>query len=37
MRKIACLLLFLLLPAFAAEHTIAVVGLVHSHVWGHLK
>ena len=36
MRKIACLLLFLLLPAFAAEHTIAVVGLVHSHVWGHL-
>ncbi len=37
MRKIACLLLFLLPPAFAAEHTIAVVGLVHSHVWGHLK
>ena len=37
MRKIAYLLLFLLLPAFAAEHTIAVVGLVHSHVWGHLK
>jgi predicted dehydrogenase len=24
------------LPALAAEHTIAVVGLVHSHVWGHL-
>jgi predicted dehydrogenase len=37
MRTIACLFLFLLLPAFAAEHTIAVVGLVHSHVWGHLK
>jgi predicted dehydrogenase len=37
MRKVACLLLFLLLPAFAAEHTIAVVGLVHSHVWGHLQ
>jgi predicted dehydrogenase len=26
---------FLAIPAFAAEHTIAVVGLVHSHVWGH--
>jgi predicted dehydrogenase len=37
MRNIACLLLFLLLPAFGAEHTIAVVGLVHAHVWGHLK
>lgn len=24
------------LPAMGAEHTIAVVGLVHSHVWGHL-
>jgi len=23
-------------PVVAAEHTIAVVGLVHSHVWGHL-
>ena len=25
-----------LMSASAAEHTIAVVGLVHSHVWGHL-
>ncbi len=25
------------LPALAAEPTIAVVGLVHSHVWGHLN
>ena len=25
----------LAIPAFGAEHTIAVVGLVHSHVWGH--
>jgi len=24
-------------PVSAAEHTIAVVGLVHSHVWGHLN
>jgi predicted dehydrogenase len=24
-------------PAFAADHTIAIVGLVHSHAWGHLK
>ena len=27
----------MILPAFGAEHTIAIVGLVHSHVWGHLK
>jgi len=37
MRKVALILFLLLLPAFGAEHTIAVVGLVHSHVWGHLK
>jgi len=37
MRKAVWLIPFLFLtPAFAAEHTIAVVGLVHSHVWGHL-
>lgn len=24
-------------PMVRAEHTIAVVGLVHSHVWGHMK
>ena len=27
----------LAIPAFGAEHTIAVVGLVHSHVWGHFN
>jgi predicted dehydrogenase len=38
MRKLALFLFSLLaLPAFGAEHTIAVVGLVHSHVWGHLN
>lgn len=31
------LLLCLAVPMVAAEHTIAVVGLVHSHVWGHLN
>lgn len=31
-----CWLVTLALPVFAADHTIAVVGLVHSHVWGHL-
>jgi predicted dehydrogenase len=36
MRITACLLAFALAPAWSAEHTIAVVGLVHSHVWGHL-
>jgi len=36
MRKLTLFLISLLaLPAFGAEHTIAVVGLVHSHVWGH--
>lgn len=28
---------FFLLPAVAQEPTIAVVGMVHSHVWGHLN
>ena len=38
MRKLTLFLFILLsLPAFAAEHTIAVVGLVHSHVWGHFN
>lgn len=31
------LLLSFLSPAFAQEQTIAVVGMVHSHVWGHLN
>lgn len=30
------LLMAMCWPLAAAEHTIAVVGLVHSHVWGHL-
>ena len=36
--KTSSLLILILLPAplAAAEPTIAVVGLVHSHVWGHL-
>lgn len=38
MRLFAVLLMGLMsLPLMAAEHTIAVVGLVHSHVWGHLN
>jgi len=38
MRKLSLLLCSLLaLPLFGAEHTIAVVGLVHSHVWGHFN
>ncbi len=36
MRKLSLIFCALLaIPAFGAEHTIAVVGLVHSHVWGH--
>lgn len=34
--RIVLFLLFFCIPLAAAEHTIAVVGLVHSHVWGHL-
>ncbi len=37
MRKLLLLIpVMLSAHALAAEHTIAVVGLVHSHVWGHL-
>jgi predicted dehydrogenase len=37
MRSYALLLLAVMTPALtAAEHTIAVVGLVHGHAWGHL-
>ncbi len=36
MRRLALLILFSIIPAAAQEPTIAVVGLVHSHVWGHL-
>lgn len=32
----ACFFLLAAASAMGAEHTIAVVGLVHSHVWGHL-
>lgn len=37
MRLIAFLCLILSAPLAAADHTIAVVGLIHSHVWGHLE
>ncbi len=36
MKRIFAYAALLAMPAMAAEHTIAVVGLVHSHVWGHL-
>lgn len=36
MKKLLAYAVLLAMPAVAAEHTIAVVGLVHSHVWGHL-
>lgn len=35
-KSLLMLLLLAAAPVPAAEHTIAVVGLVHSHVWGHL-
>ena len=34
--KRTLLLFMLMLPAAAQEYKIAVVGLIHSHVWGHL-
>jgi predicted dehydrogenase len=37
MRKLFCLALLLCLPALSQEQPkIAVIGLVHAHVWGHL-
>ena len=36
MRKILIALSVLMLPLGAQEYKIAVIGLVHSHVWGHL-
>lgn len=36
MKKILLPFIALMLPLSAQEYTIAVVGLVHSHVWGHL-
>ena len=37
-RLVVMLLLTSTLPVFAAgESTIAVIGLLHSHVWGHLE
>jgi predicted dehydrogenase len=35
-KQIGSLLLFLVLPMSAQEYKIAVVGMVHGHVWGHL-
>lgn len=37
MKRICAFLFLLALPLAAQESKIAVVGLVHSHVWGHLK
>lgn len=37
MKKILIALSVLMLPLGAQEYKIAVVGLVHSHVWGHLR
>jgi predicted dehydrogenase len=37
LRLPAMLLLTSTIPALASEPTIAVIGLVHSHVWGHLE
>lgn len=36
MRKLLPVIGLLMLPACAQEYKIAVIGLVHSHVWGHL-
>lgn len=36
MSRLSALLLVLTLPAAARQYKIAVIGLVHSHVWGHL-
>jgi predicted dehydrogenase len=36
MRKLLAVISVLVLPACAQEYRIAVIGLVHSHVWGHL-
>lgn len=36
MKRLLAFAVLAALPTMAAEHTIAVVGLVHSHVWGHL-
>lgn len=37
MKQIALFALLLSIPASAKEYRIAVVGMVHSHVWGHLN
>lgn len=37
MRALVVALVALILPAGAAAQKIAVIGLVHSHVWGHLE
>jgi predicted dehydrogenase len=37
MKKIALFILYLALPLAAQDYKIAVVGMVHSHVWGHLN
>ena len=37
MRKLLTLIVLALAPAFAQPPKIAIVGLVHAHVWGHLR
>jgi predicted dehydrogenase len=37
MSRLCLLLAFVSLPLAAQEYKMAVIGLVHSHVWGHLK
>ncbi len=37
MKRLCAFLFLLALPAAAQEYKVAVIGLVHSHVWGHLK
>ncbi len=36
MKRLMSLLIFLILPLAAQEYRIAVIGMVHGHVWGHL-
>ena len=36
MKRLACIIFLLSLPLAAQQYKMAVIGLVHSHVWGHL-
>src|SRR6266545_6551556 len=37
MKRLAFLTILAALPAAAQQYKMAVIGLVHSHVWGHLR